>query len=125
MHNFQGIDKPQTKDNPETRIQKEVLDWLEDLEGKMKKPIYYFRSGAGAVRIAGGGFFRTGRPGCPDITVAVAGRFVGIELKAPGKKQSKEQKEAEKLIQRAGADYFVAYSLTDVKKILSSYIDIF
>lgn len=33
-----------TKDNPEGVIQKEILDFLKDLETLLKKPIYYFRS---------------------------------------------------------------------------------
>jgi len=114
-----------TKDNPEGVIQKEILDFLKDLETLLKKPIYYFRSWAGAVRTEGGGFFTSWRPGCPDVSLVVNGIYVGIEVKAPGKKQSPNQVQAEKDIQRAGGEYYVVSSLLQVKTILTKHIDIF
>jgi hypothetical protein len=40
--------------NPEGEIQKSILDFLDTMETLAKKPIYYFRSGAGAVKTADG-----------------------------------------------------------------------
>lgn len=114
-----------TKNNPEGVIQKEILDFLKDLETLLKKPIYYFRSWAGAVRTEGGGFFTSWRPGCPDISLIVNGKFIWIEVKAPGKKQSKSQIQAEDDIKKAGWEYFVVTSLLEVKTILAKEIDIF
>ena len=113
-----------TKLNPEGIIQKEIIDFLDDLEKLAKKPIYYFRSGAGAFKVEGG-FFKTGRAWCPDITLVVNGKFIGIEVKAPKKQQSKNQVEAEKQIKFAGAEYYVVFSVLQVKTILAKEIDIF
>lgn len=125
MSRVHGAKIPKKKNNPEGVIQKEILDYLKDLETICKKPIYYFRSGAGAVKTIGGGFFKTGRTGCPDITLVVSGKFVGLEVKDVGKYQKPEQKEAEFLIARAGGDYYVVRSVLEVKQILAKYIDIF
>ena len=105
-------------------IQSEILSFLDGMETLAKKPIYYFRSGAGAFKTEGG-YFKTGRAGCPDITLVVNGKFIGIEVKAPGKKQSEEQQKAEVLIKNAGAEYYVVTSATEVKTILAKEIDIF
>ena len=113
-----------TKKTPETPIQKDILKFLDDMEKLAKKPLYYFRSGAGAFKVEGG-FFKTGRAGCPDITLVVNGKFIGIEVKAPGKQQSKNQKEAEKQIKFAGGEYYVVFSVLQVKTILAKEIDIF
>jgi hypothetical protein len=95
------------------------------METLAKKPIYYFRSGAGAVKTADGWFFKTGRPGCPDITLVVNGKFIGLEVKDVWKKQSEGQKKAEKQIKFAWAEYYVVKSLEEVKRILAKEIDIF
>lgn len=113
-----------TNKSPEQPIQKEILEFLDGMEKLAKKPIYYFRSWAGAFKVAGG-FFKTGRAGCPDITLVVNGKFIGLEVKAPGKQQSQAQKDTEKQLRLAGAEYYVVFSVLQVKTILAKYIDIF
>lgn len=113
-----------SNNSPEKPIQKEILDFLEGMETLAKKPIYYFRSGAGAFKTEGG-YFKTGRAWTPDVTLVVNGKFIGLEVKAPGKKQSAKQKEVEALITKAGGKYYVVYSVLQVKTILSMEIDIF
>lgn len=110
--------------NPEGEIQSEILSFLDGMETLAKKPIYYFRSGAWAFKTEGG-YFKTGRAGAPDITILVAGTFIWIEVKAPWKKQSEKQLEAEKQIQFAWWEYFVVTSVLEVKKILTKHIDLF
>lgn len=110
--------------NPEGEIQSEIISFLDGMEKLAKKPIYYFRSWAGAFKTEGG-YFKTGRPWCPDITLVVNSKFIGIEVKAPGKKQSEKQIEAEKQIKFAWWEYYVVTSATEVKTILAKEIDIF
>lgn len=50
-----------SNNGPEGPIQKEILDFLDDMETLAKKPLFYFRSGAGAFKTPEGGFFKTGR----------------------------------------------------------------
>jgi hypothetical protein len=100
------------------------MAFLSDMETLAKKPIYSFRSQAGAFKVEGG-FFKTGRTGLPDISLIVNGKYIGIEVKAPGKKQSAGQVTAEKEIHNAGGEYWVVSTVLQVKTILSKHIDIF
>lgn len=61
------------------------------------------------------------RKGVPDIIGIYKGRFLGIEVKQPGKYPSKEQREFIAEAQENGGIAFVARSLEDVKEFLSKY----
>ena len=100
----------------ESVIQKGILDLL---AWKAKtESIYYFRAGAGAVKTQQGRFFKTGRPGCPDIVVcSKGGIFIGLEVKTPKGRQSPGQVIAEQEIKDAGGEYFIVRSVGDVKEI--------
>jgi len=100
----------------ESVIQKGILDYLELLS--RSKPVYYFRAGAGAVKTQQGRFFKTGRPGLPDIVVSYMGQFIGLEVKTKTGRQSQNQKKAEQEIRAAGGSYHVVRSISDVKEIL-------
>jgi len=50
----------------EKQIQKQILDYLQGLYSY--GVVYFFRSGSGKLKVKGG-YFKTGRNGCPDITV--------------------------------------------------------
>lgn len=52
--------------------------------------------------------------GTPDICLIKDGRFIGLEVKRPGGKQSDDQKQFELNCKKAGADYFVVTSIEDV-----------
>ena len=56
--------------------------------------------------------------GIPDIIVLTeGGYFVGIEVKRPGGKPSKDQKEFAQKCQRIGAEYHIVTSLDQLKEI--------
>ena len=104
----------------EATIQRAILDYLAWYSIQHK--IYWFRSGAGHVALESGRRFKTGKPGCPDITVCApnaggVGVFYGIEVKTPKGRQSALQKKAEEEILAASGRYFIVRSLEDIKKI--------
>jgi len=92
----------------ESEIQKSITDYLD-----WQKDLYYFRSGSGQFK-TDRGWFKTGRKGCPDITICIAGLALFVEVKNEKGKLSPEQKEAQKQIQRSGGIYIVARSIDDV-----------
>lgn len=101
----------------EQQLQRLVLDYLTIIA--KQKPIYYFRSAAGSVKTQTGRFFKTGKPGCPDLSLVINGQYHGWELKAAKGRQTAAQKQAEKEITAAGGQYHIVRSLDDVKRILS------
>ena len=98
----------------ESMLQTAILTYLEWYSKTHK--IYYFRSSAGQVRLDSGRYFRTGKPGVPDISVC-AGGYIGLEVKTEKGRQSALQKKAEAEIVAAGGEYKIIRSLEDVKKI--------
>ena len=107
----------------ESVIQKSILDYLELYS--RSNPCYFFRAGAGAMKLANGRFFKTGKPGCPDIVLCLScpiksggsvGVFVGLEVKNEKGRQSQSQKVAESEIQDAGGFYYLVRSISDVKE---------
>lgn len=102
----------------ESTIQKGILDYLELYS--RTKPIYYFRAGAGAMKTEHGRYFKTGRPGCPDIVACAwpEGRMIGLEVKTKTGRQSQAQKKAEQDLVEAGGEYHIVRSIADVKRIL-------
>ncbi|PZM81953.1 VRR-NUC domain-containing protein [Candidatus Gracilibacteria bacterium] len=99
----------------ENIIQKSIINYLQLKENLGE--LYFFRSGAGAVRVTGQNrdrFFKTGKAGCPDITVVKDGRFIGLEVKTEKGKQSEAQKLAEEKILKAGGEYYIVRSVEDV-----------
>lgn len=91
----------------ENDVKLQVLDWL------TLKRILHYRNNVAAFTVEGR-FVRCGTPGLPDIICIIEGKFVGIELKAPGKKQTTEQVHWEQLIKEAKGHYFLCHSLEDV-----------
>jgi len=100
----------------ESVIQKSILDLL---TWKSKNEnIYFFRAGAGSMKMANGRHFKTGRPGCPDIVVcSKGGKFIGLEVKTATGRPSQSQKVAEQEIEGAGGEYHIVRSVGDVKEI--------
>ena len=107
---------------PEKVIQKSILDYL-----RTRSDIYFFRAGAGAVKTSTGRFFKSGKPGVPDIVCCVkkttdngrvVGIFLGLEVKTEKGRQSVVQKKAEQEIKNAGGQYHIVRSVADVKEIL-------
>ena len=115
----------------ESQLQRAVLDYLTWF-GKTQK-IYFFRSGAGQVQTQAGRFFKTGKPGCPDITIClqcknkagiIIGTFVAWEIKTATGRQSSLQKQAEKEIIEAGGFYYLIRSISDAKDSIKKTIEI-
>ena len=108
---------------PEKAIQKAVEELLNILH------LQYIRIPDGIYRTAkNGNWYNRGEQakalkavkGVPDITILLTdGRYICIELKKNGGKQSLGQKQFERSI---GADnYHICYSVEDVKNVLITY----
>jgi hypothetical protein len=97
----------------ENQIQKQIIDYLTVLENQGK--IYFFRSGSGAIKTERGGFFKTGKTGCPDISLITKdGQYVGIEVKSAKGKLSEAQMQTANRLSLLGAKYIVVRSVTDL-----------
>lgn len=88
-------------------VQSQILAWLK------LKCIFSYRQNTGAAKLKGF-WVRFGIPGAPDIVAVHRGRFIGIEVKKVGEKQSEDQKEFERNLVAAGGTYILAYCLEDV-----------
>jgi hypothetical protein len=106
----------------ERDIQRAVLDYL------AARRIFAFRTNTGAAMLPG----RGGKPqlvrfgykgvadviGCYQTPAAYKGRFFAIEVKGPKGKQSDEQADFQREVEKAGGIYILARSVEDVAKIL-------
>lgn len=101
----------------ETSIQKNILDYLQCLENR--GDAYVLRTGAGAIKTEKGYYFKTGKKGCPDITLLYKGKYLGIEVKGPKGRLSLHQKKAKELIEKAGGIYWEVTSTVETIKKLS------
>ena len=99
----------------ESVIQRGVLDYLELFS--RQNNIYFFRAGSGAMKTESGRFFKTGKAGCADIVACHNGKFYGLEVKTDTGRQSEAQKRAEDEIIRAGGEYHIVRSISDIKKV--------
>ncbi len=96
---------------PERAIQKAVLLWLRT------RGCLVAVTDAGAAYRAGSFGADTVPAGWPDITGLLSdGRFIGIECKAPGGRQSDAQKLMEHEIRSRNGIYVLAYGVDDVQK---------
>ena len=90
---------------------------MQILENQNK--LYFFRSGSGAIKTETGRYFKTGKKGCPDITVCLPnGLFLAIEVKTLAGQLSSSQKGTKGLIESLGGYYHVVRSVEDVSLIL-------
>lgn len=96
----------------EADVQRAILDYL------ALKRIFHYRNNSGGFRDAANHFYRFGAIGSPDIVCVVNGQYVGIEVKAPGGRQSEHQKEFQRRLEEAGGRYVIASSLDDVLGVL-------
>ncbi len=99
----------------EAILQRAVLDYLTYLSNG--RALYFFRSAAGMVRTDQGRMFKTGKPGCPDISVVFAGKYIGLEIKTATGRQSALQKQAQADILAAGGEYHLIRDMEDVKRL--------
>ena len=106
---------------PEGKTQREILVYLKE------KGVFCWRNNNGAVfdqkLNSGYGGYRSNNimKGVPDIIGIMpdgSGRFLGIEVKAPGGSQSGPQVLFERRTKRAGGVYILAKSVEDVASVL-------
>lgn len=69
------------------------------------------------------GFLQNGKAGSPDLIVCAKGRFVGIECKRKGNKQSDLQKAAQAAIEKAGGMYWLVYSFDEFKSLFDGFVN--
>lgn len=101
----------------ESTVQKGVIKYLQSLENMGR--LYFFRSGAGAIKTEDGRYFKTGKRGCPDITVCYRGQFYGLEIKSSAGRQTTRQKDAQKTIEKAGGQYLVIRDVLEVENLFN------
>ena len=98
----------------ETEIQRAIIDnlrWRGILAFRCQPAPVPIRNGRNIVG------FRKADPfnvGIPDIICAIKGRFIGIEVKSEIGRQSPEQVEWQRRIEKAGGAYVLARSWEDV-----------
>ena len=86
-------------------------------EAKIQSDILKFLISRGAIVNKTIGMSKAG---WPDIIGVYKGKFIGIEVKRPGKKPTKLQEYKLHQLTRAGAETCVAVSLSDAVHFLSS-----
>ncbi len=113
-------------DIPETRILTQILGNLAtepgcallmpdgSLRGDPQAHAVFWRMNTGKAKDKTGRSVSFGVPGQADITGAIRGRRIEIEIKAEDGRQSPAQKEFQSRVSRAGVVYIVARSLNDV-----------
>ncbi len=89
----------------ETAIKDAILSWLR-------------KHGSYAVKIHGGPMQEAG---VPDIQACISGRFIGIEVKIPGREATATQEFHIAEILRAGGVAFVAHSLREAMDQLETF----
>lgn len=100
----------------ETQIQKDIIEYLEELQYNKKK-CYVIRVNSGYAIMAGR-VIKLAPEGTPDIIVCYKGKFIGLEVKSSTGKQRVKQKEAQDFIESAKGQYYIVRSLQAVKKII-------
>ncbi len=95
----------------EKELQKLIMDWLE------AKNIFHYRNNSGVMFKEYKGkmsMVRFGAVGSPDVIAVIDGRYIGIECKGTGGKQSDHQKVFQEQLEKAGGIYILAWDLSDV-----------
>ena len=103
----------------ESDLQKAVMEYLQILENQGR--IYSFRSGSGVIQTKTGNWFKSGKAGCPDISVITNDGYIGLEIKTAKGKLSDGQIEAKRQIESLGQRYHVVRSIDDVVDIFGRF----
>jgi hypothetical protein len=93
----------------ENDVAKQITDWL-DYFG------YFWHYVPNKGRFDHGQDKKT--LGAPDIVVITKGRYIGVEFKAPGKGQTKEQKEFRRRLEQVDGKYVLARDINDLIPVL-------
>ncbi|MGL5648305.1 MAG: VRR-NUC domain-containing protein [Clostridium sp.] len=110
----------------ETQIQSIIIRYLSILENQGKLWFTRFNNIPPVNKGPNGTMqFRKLPPGSkkgvPDLIVITKGCFIGLEVKTPTGRQSKEQKEVEEGIKKQDCSYYVVRSLEEVQEILKKF----
>lgn len=100
----------------ERMTQRAVIEYLTLMENQGK--CYFFRSGSGAIRTEQGNYFKTGKPGCPDISVVTPQGYIALEVKTDKGKLSQAQLDAKNRIEALGGQYHIIRSVDDVVRLI-------
>ena len=92
----------------EKDVQRTILDWL------TVKKIFHYRNNSGGFKDSNNHFYRFGALGSPDIIAVLNGQYIGIEVKGTGGKQSDNQKNFQRELEKSGGTYILAFNLNDV-----------
>ena len=97
----------------ESQIQTAIEQYLRILEQNGR--LVYIKNNSGAYRTGTGGFVRFGRSGSSDFLLFVdQGRCIHLEVKAEKGRQSKSQRDYQRLVERLGHKYLVVRSRKEV-----------
>lgn len=111
------IAQPSERATPESAVLAAVLKAL----ALHPRVAWAHRMNVGAFRNPQGQYVRVGFAGCSDIIgQTVDGRFLAVEVKRPGGKPTAEQIAFLGRVSRAGGVAFVAWSVDDVARGLST-----
>ena len=81
--------------------------------------LYFFRNNsfAGHIQRRNGslGYIKNNNPGQPDVVASYMSKFIGIEIKAPGGRQSPMQKIAQQEIEASGGLYWIVTDVTQLQ----------
>ncbi len=83
------------------------------IEQKVQKRILAFLEEVGAYSVK---LIAANRAGAPDILACIGGKFVGIEVKRPGKEATPLQLHHLQRIKEAGGVAFVAHGVDEVRE---------
>jgi hypothetical protein len=98
---------PKPYELSEAEIQAKIIEYLEGVR------VCHWRSAAGGRRRV-----RLGKRGQADIFVLRPGLLICLEVKDYRSVQSREQKEFEVSVKKAGHQYFIVRSLEDAQEVL-------
>ena len=96
----------------EQEIQQQILARLGAVPG-----LVLWRNNTGAMRDERGQLVRYGQPGSADVLGLAApdGRFVALEIKAPGGKQSELQRAWQQMVERHGGIDWLVTSVDEAR----------
>jgi len=103
---------PGRKESITLRAILDYLDWYQSI-GRIK----YTRANAGTFKVSGR-YIKGAPKGTADIIVEYGphGKYLEIEVKAEDGKQSKVQRENQRVVEALGGVYIIAKSILDVER---------
>jgi len=97
---------------PEQKEQKNIIDWL-----KIKGFFVYKNSSVGIYKKSTGSYIPAQTKGVADLTAIKDGQVYQIEVKAPGGRQSDNQKEFQREWEARGGKYILG-GLAEIIKLI-------